>query len=278
MSEPSSGQMISSQFLKLVLGVVSLIALAMLACNGSGDESVSTPTAPQLDATPISTHALAPGDVLTFKNDFKGIHMELELLEVVRGYARDERSDVWLDSGNEWVKVVIEVTNLGEDEHSTLSSYDFALVDANYSKWSDTFGAPNTGYLIENKEIAPGATVRGDVVLQAPISKTFWALSVEPRFFDEHYFSLPAGLTAIATPGPTATPRPTATFRPTATPAPPISPPDVKVVDRSSSSLTLSVRIHDGTYYEIRRRAATAPEEWADLGRHDGYGGSRTTA
>ena len=225
---------------------------------------------PQLDATPISTHALAPGDVLTFKYNSFGIHIELELLEVVRGYARDERSDFWLDSGNEWVKVVIEVKNLGEDEYSSLSSSDFALVDANYSKFGDTFGAPDTGYLIEYKEIAPGATVRGDVVLQAPISKTFLALSVDPVLFDEQYLSLPAGLTAIATPGPTATPLPTATPRPTATPAPPTLPPDVKVVDRSSSSLTLSVRIHDGTYYEIRRRAATAPEEWTDLGRRDG--------
>ena len=269
MSEPSSGQMISSQFLKLVLGVVSLIALAMPACNDSGDESVSTPTAPRLDATPISTQALAPGDVLTFKNDFRGIHMELELLEVVRGYARDERSDDWLDSGNEWVKVVIEVKNLGEDEHSSLSSYDFALVDANYSKFGETFGAPRTGYLIKYKEIAPGATVRGDVVLQAPISKTFGALSVEPRSFDEQYFSLPAGLTAIATPGPTATPLPTATHRPTAIPARPILPPYLTVVDRSSSSLMLSVGIFDATHFEIRRRAATAPEEWTDLGRHD---------
>ena len=46
MSEPGSGQMISSQFLKLVLGVVSLTALAMLACNGSDGGSVSTTTAP----------------------------------------------------------------------------------------------------------------------------------------------------------------------------------------------------------------------------------------
>ena len=224
---------------------------------------------PQLDATPISTPALAPGDVLTLKNDFRGRHIELELLEVVRGYARDERSDVWLDSGNEWVKVVIEVKNLGEDEHFSLSSSDFALVDANYSKLSDTFGAPNTGYLIEYKEIAPGATVRGDLVFQAPISKTFWALSVEPISFDEQYLLLPAGLTAIATPGPTATPLPTATPRPTATPAPPTLPPYLKVVDRSSSSLTLSVGFFDATHFEIRRRAATAPEEWTDLGRHD---------
>ena len=46
MSESSSGQIVSSHFLKLVLGVVSLIAFAMLACNGSDGESVSTPTAP----------------------------------------------------------------------------------------------------------------------------------------------------------------------------------------------------------------------------------------
>ena len=224
---------------------------------------------PQLDATPISTHSLAPGDVLTFKDDFFGIHIELELLEVVTGYAGDERSDIWLDSGNEWVKVVIEVKNLGEDEYSSLRSFDFALVDANYSKLGDTFGAPDTGYLIEGKEIAPGATVRGDVVLQAPISKTFLALSVEPIFSDAQYLSLPAGLTAIATPGLTATPGPTATPRPTRTPAPPILPPSVEVAGRSSSSLTLSVWIFQATYYEIRRRAATAPVEWTDLGRHD---------
>ena len=46
MSEPSSGQIISSHLLKLVLGVVFLTALAMLACSGSDGGSVSTPTAP----------------------------------------------------------------------------------------------------------------------------------------------------------------------------------------------------------------------------------------
>ncbi len=46
MSEPGSGQIVSSHLLKLVLGVVSLIALATLACTGSGDGSVSSPTAP----------------------------------------------------------------------------------------------------------------------------------------------------------------------------------------------------------------------------------------
>ena len=46
MSEPSSGQIISSHLLKLVLGVVFLTALAMLACSGSDGGSESTPTAP----------------------------------------------------------------------------------------------------------------------------------------------------------------------------------------------------------------------------------------
>ena len=46
MSEPSSGQILSSHLLKLVLVVVFLTALAMLACSGSDGGSVSTPIAP----------------------------------------------------------------------------------------------------------------------------------------------------------------------------------------------------------------------------------------
>ena len=46
MSEPGSGQIVSSHLLKLVLGVVFLTALAMLACSGSDGGSVSTPTVP----------------------------------------------------------------------------------------------------------------------------------------------------------------------------------------------------------------------------------------
>ena len=258
MSEPSSGQIISSHLLKLVLGVVSLIALAMLACNGSGDESVSTPTAPQLVATPVP----APGGILTFKDDFFGTHIELKALEVVRGYVGDENLDSRLDSGNEWVKVVIEVENLDEDKYS-LWSHIFALVDANYSELGDAHGAPDTGNLIEDKDIAPRATVRGDIVLQAPISETFLALSVEPFAFNAQYLLLTAGSSAIVLPAPTPTPRSTPT------PAPPRLPPYVKVVGRSSSSLTLSVGINDATYFEIQRRAATTPGEWTNLGRHD---------
>ena len=258
MSEPSSGQIISSHLLKLVLGMALLTALAMLACIGSGDESVSTPTAPQLDATPVP----ALGGILTFKHDFFGEHIELKALEVARGYVGNERSDFWLDSGNEWVKVVIEVKNLGEDEYSSLWSSNFALVDANYSELGDTFGAPDTGNLIEDKEIAPGATVRGDVVLQAPISETVLALEVYSRL-DAQYLLLKSGSSAIVLPAPTPTPRSTPT------PAPPRYPPYVEVVGRSSSSLTLSVGLNNATYFEIQRRAATAPGEWTNLGRHD---------
>ena len=241
MSEPSSGQIIPNHLRKLVMGVVFLTALSMLACSGSDEGSVSSPTVPHtaglntpLDATPISTHALASGDVLTFKDDFFGIHLELEALEVVRGYAGDERSDRRLDSGNEWVKVVIEVKNLGEDEYSSFSPSVFALVDANYSELGNSFGAPDTGNLIEDKEIAPGDTVRGDVVLQAPISETYLALEVDPFAVDAQYLLLTAGSGAVALPAPT--PTPTATPGPTATPAPPRSPPYIEVVDRSSSS------------------------------------------
>ena len=259
MSEPGSGQIVSSQLLKLMLGVVSLIAFAMVACNGSGDGSVSPPTAPQLDATPVP----ASGGILTFKDDFFDIHIELKALEVVRGYVGDESSDSWLDSGNEWVKVVIEIENLHEDEFSFTRTHVFTLVDANYSELSDAYRMPDTGNLINDKDIAPGATVQGDIVLQAPISETFLAFSVKPFPFKAQYLLLTAGSSAIVLPAPTPTPRSTPT------PAPPSLPPYVKVVGRSSSSLTLSVEINDATYFEIQRRAATTPGEWTDLGRHE---------
>ena len=165
-------------------------------------------------ARPISTHNLAPGDVLTFKHDSFGIHIELEALEVTRGYAGDESSDRWLDSGNEWVKVVIEVKNLGEDEYSFLSPRSFALVDANYSELGDTYGAPDTGNLMEGKTIAPKATVQGDIVWQAPISESFLALEVGLIFFDAQFLLLTGGSTATALPSPT--PAPTATPHPLA--------------------------------------------------------------
>ena len=175
----------------------------------------------------------------------------------------DESSDSWLDSGNEWVKVVIEIENLHEDEFSFRRSHVFTLVDANYSELSDAYRMPDTGNLIKDKDIAPGATVQGDIVLQAPISETFLALSVEPFAFKAQYLLLTAGSSAIVLPAPTPTPRSTPT------PAPPSLPPYVKVVGRSSSSLTLSVEINDATYSEIQRRAATTPGEWTDLGRHE---------
>ena len=227
----------------LLVVVTALLTILLVGCS---DE----PT-PTLIPTPTDTN------VLTFKSDFFDRHIELEALEVVRGYAGDERSARWLDSGNEWVKVVIEVKNLDEAKRFYFSRSDFALVDANYSELGDTFGAPDTGNLIKDKEIAPGATVRGDVVLQAPISETFWALRVDPILLDAQYLLLTAGSSAIALPVPTPTT------------APPRTPPYVEVVGRSSSSLTLSVRIYDATYYELKRRAAAAPVELTDLGRHD---------
>ena len=180
-------------------------------------EPTPAPT-PQFDATPMP----APGGVLTFKDDVFGIHLELQALEVVRGYAGDKRSDFWLDSGNEWVKVVIEVKNLSEDDYSFSLPSTFALVDTNNSELGDTFGAPDTGSLIADKEIAPGATVRGDIVLQAPISETFLALEVEPIFFDAQYLPLTAGSTP--SPTPTATPVVTPTTAVTPTPVPESTP------------------------------------------------------
>ena len=180
-------------------------------------EPTPAPT-PQFDATPMPD----PGGVLTFKDDVFGIHLELQALEVVRGYAGDKRSDFWLDSGNEWVKVVIEVKNLSEDDYSFSLPSTFALVDTNNSELGDTFGAPDTGSLIADKEIAPGATVRGDIVLQAPISETFLALEVEPIFFHAQYLPLTAGSTP--SPTPTATPVVTPTTAVTPTPVPESTP------------------------------------------------------
>ena len=62
MSEPGSGQIVSSHLLKLVLGVVFLTALTMLACSGSGDGSVSTPTAPPGMFSTLPTSETAPVD------------------------------------------------------------------------------------------------------------------------------------------------------------------------------------------------------------------------
>ena len=133
--------------------------------------SIPTPT-----ATPMATPMPAPGGVLIFMHEFFGIHFELKVLEVVRGYAGDEDSDFWLDIGNEWVKVVIEVKNPGEEDYSSLSPLTFALVDANYSELGDAFGAPDTGNLIEDKEIASGATVWGDIFCKLRSATLFWPL------------------------------------------------------------------------------------------------------
>ena len=66
--------------------------------------------------------------------------------------------------------------------------------------------------------------------------------------------------------GPEGTPTPV----PTAIPAPP-GYVFVLVVGRSSSSVTLRLFGDGETHFELRRRAATAPAEWIDLGRHDTF-------
>ena len=172
--------------------------------------ATATPTTPE------------PVGVLTFKDDRFGIHIKLEVLELVRGYAGDERSAFWLDSGNEWVKIVIEVKNFGEKPYSFGLPRSFVLVDANYSEVGDVFGAPDTGNLIEGEAIAPGATVRGDIVLQAPIGETILALRVEPIYFDAKYLLLTAGSGATVLPAPTPTPTATqeSSTAPTASPRP----------------------------------------------------------
>ncbi len=221
----------------------------------------ATPSAPTATPTATPTPELAPAGVLIFIHELFGIHVELKVLEVERGYAGNERSTFWLEDGNEWVRVVIEVKNLGEDKYSSFSRLNFALVDANGSELGDTFGAPDTGNLIWDKEIAQGANVRGDVVLQAPISESYLALEVNPTHFSPRHLPLTGG-PAPQIPTPTPAP-PTAT----PTPAPPWAP-RVRVVDRDEYSLTISLVTRSSTYFELRRRDEGS-REWTALGKHD---------
>ena len=205
---------------------------------------IATPTATAM-ATPISTHSPAPEGVLTFKDEFFGEHFELKVLGEERGFTGNEASSFRLDDGNEWVRVVVEVRNLGERELH-LSSSVFTLVDANGSELGDTFGAPHTGNQIWLQTIAPGANLRGDVVLQAPISESYLALEVDPTLLDAQYLPL------------------------TGRPAPQIPPfvPRVRVVDRDTDSLTISLASRSTTYFELRRRDEGS-REWNALGKHD---------
>ena len=226
--------------------------------SSDGENPTDTPGP---TSTPISSHSRAPAGILIFKDEFFGIHLELKVLEVERGFAGNEGSAFWLEDGNEWVRVVIEVKNLGEEKYSRFSQSDFNLVNANGSELGDTFGAPDTGNLIWNQEIAPGANVRGDVVLQAPLSETYLALKVDPIFHDAQYLPLTGG---PAPQIPTPTPEP-----PTTTPIParPLVP-RVWVVDRDADSLTVSLVSWSSTYFDLRRRDEGS-RKWTALGKHD---------
>lgn len=147
------------------------------------------PDSPPCD--PGQAQANQPGSsiVLTFKHEFFGIHIELKVIEATQGVQGDGNSDFWLRSGNEWVKVVLEAENKGEDNYSFSPLY-FALVDADRNELGDAFGAPDTGNLLEDKVIAPGTRVQGDVVMQAPAQAGSLALEVDPIFFDAQYLPL----------------------------------------------------------------------------------------
>ena len=196
-------------------------------CSSAVIVTITTTPNPTTTPTPkpgASTPS-ASADFLTFEHDSFGIHMELRVLEVVRGHTGNARADFWLDDGNEWVKVVVEVRNRGDDDFS-FNSNAFALTGASNEELGDTFGAPDTDNLLTDKEILPGTVVRGDIVMQGPGNASYLALSVAPVFFSVQYLPLTAGAANAppATPRPTATPRHTATPQPTATPYPTATP------------------------------------------------------
>ena len=159
-----------------------------------------------------------PGAGLTFQgHKFGEQHfVVVKAVELVRGYPGDEDSDSWLDAGNQWVKVVVEVKNLGEDDFSA-SHLNFALTNANNEELGDDFGPLDTGNLLIYKDIEPGGTVQGDVVMQSPASASYLALKVRRAFFGSQYLPLTTGAVPFATPPPSATPAPTATAEPTPT-------------------------------------------------------------
>ncbi len=169
--------------------------------NGDGSWTINGLPSAGADSTPTVEPTSSPtprampaaGDVLTFKHDFFGIHIEFQVLEVWRGYTGDDSSDdFWLDSGNQWIRIVAEIRNLGDDDYSTSSLY-FSLTDADHRELGDTFGAPETGDDLFDKEIAPQSSARGDIVMQAPKEAAFLVLRFEPIFFDAQYLPLTPG-------------------------------------------------------------------------------------
>ncbi len=145
-----------------------------------------TPTA---TATPASSAGSPPPGAMTLRHDDFGIHTQLKVLGVERGYEGDERSDFWLESGNEWVRITLEVRNMGED-HQTFNSRDLALVDSDHRLLGDAAGAPAVGDSLYYMVADPGETVRGDIVLQAPIGAAPLILRFTIIFF-EGYVTLP---------------------------------------------------------------------------------------
>ena len=108
-----------------------------LPSAGADATATVEPTArPAPTAKPTPRAMPVAGGVLTFKDDFFDIHIELEVLEVWRGYSGDESSDFWLDSGNEWIRIVAEIRNLGGDDYSTSALY-FSLTDADHNELGD---------------------------------------------------------------------------------------------------------------------------------------------
>lgn len=175
-----------------------------LPSAGADATATVEPTArPAPTAKPTPRAMPVAGGVLTFKDDFFDIHIELEVLEVWRGYSGDESSDFWLDSGNEWIRIVAEIRNLGGDDYSTSALY-FSLTDADHNELGDAFGAPETGDDLVEKEIAPGSSAKGDIVMQAPKEAAFLVLCFEPIFFDAQYLALTTNAGSASSSSPTA--------------------------------------------------------------------------
>ncbi len=126
---------------------------------------------------------------MTLRHDDFGIHVQATVMGVERGYEGHGSSDFWLESGNEWVRVTLEVRNMG-DWHQTFDSSDLALVDADHRLLGDASGAPEAETSLYYMVAGPGETVQGDVVLQAPIGATPLILRFTFIFFDG-YVTLP---------------------------------------------------------------------------------------
>jgi len=151
--------------------------------------------------------------VLTLEDEFFDIHLEVEVVGITRGYPGD---DFFLEPGNEWVRVVVEVENLSGDDHR-FRGFDFDLVDADGEAFGTWVGHPDTGDLIDDKTIPARSVTRGDVVRQAPISASQMALAVDVFSFDTRYLKI--DLDSLPTVDPPA-PAPPAPAPPAPTPPP----------------------------------------------------------